>query len=842
MLRATLRTLWSHKLRLLLSGAAVVLGVAFVSGTLVFTDTLQKTFNDLFTQVSTDVTVTPKTEFSTAESFGAGTASLPAAMLDTVRGVDGVAKAEGSVFTGGVVIVGKDGKPVGTPGAPSFGVNWSDDPDLSPLRLVQGRGPETSGEVAIDSQSADKGGFAVGDRVTLLTSGPRIEETVVGIFRYGSTGNLAGASIAAFDLATAQRLLLEPGHYTSIDVKAKPGVSQDTLAGRVRAVLPADQTVVKTGQQVIDESAQSVSDGLRFVNIFLLVFALVALFVGTFIILNTFSMLVAQRTRELALLRAVGATRRQVARSVLGEAAVVGLLGGVTGLLLGVLLALGLRQLFKVIGFDIPSGGLELQPRTVVVAVLLGLVVTVVAAYLPARRASRVPPVAALRADVTVPSRSLRLRLLAGVPLAVVGVAALVASGPANGSAAATLVGVGALLTLVGAITLSPVLSAPVIGTLGAPWRRSATGRLAVLNAQRNPRRTASTASALMIGLALVTAFGVLGASTTASTDAVLGDVLKADYVVSGTGFQPFSPDVAKALAAVPGVGVVSRVQTIPAMVAGERVAATAVDPATVLQTVNLTMTEGSVAALSSGGLAVDSALAKTHGYRLGQSIDMTFQEGVRPMVVVGIYDAATGFNGYAMALQTARDAGVPDVDSSLYVTAAPGVDAASLRPAVDAALQPFPNVRVQDQTEFKAQIRGQINQLLSLIYALLALAVFIAVLGIVNTLVLSVVERTREIGLLRAVGTTRRQLRRMIRVESVVIAVFGALLGVVLGLVFGVALQRAIADQGISVLSVPWVLLLAFLVVAALVGVLAALWPARRASRLDVLQAVTTE
>jgi len=842
-LRATLRTLWSHKLRLLLSGAAVVLGVAFVSGTLVFTDTLQKTFNDLFTQVSTDVTVTPKTEFTTAESFGAGTtASLPASMLDTVRGVDGVAKAEGSVFTAGVVIVGSNGKAIGTPGAPSFGVNWSDDPELSPLRLVSGRGPVKSGEVAIDSQSADKGLLKVGDTATLLTSGPRVQATVVGIFRYGSTGNLAGASIAAFDAVTAQQLLLQPGHFTSIDVKAKPGVSQDTLAAQIRAVLPATETVVKTGQQVTDESAKSISDGLRFINIFLLVFALVALFVGTFIILNTFSMLVAQRSRELALLRAVGATRRQVRRSVLGEAAVVGTLGGVTGLLLGVLLALGLRALFKVIGLDIPGGGLELKPRTVVVSILLGLVVTLVAAYLPARRASRVPPVAALRDDVTVLGGSLRIRLVAGIPMAVIGLAALVASGPASGSLAASLVGLGALLTLVAAITLSPALSSPVIGALGAPWRRSATGRLAVLNAQRNPRRTASTASALMIGLALVSAFGILGASTTASTDAILGQVLKADYVVTGTGFQPFSPDVAKALAGVQGVGTVSRVQTVPAMVDGQRVNGTAVDPHTVLTVVNLSMAEGSIGALSTGGLAVDTNLAKAKGYRLGQAIEVTFQGGVKSLPLVAIYHAETGFGGYAMSLQTAHDAGGPDVDTTVYALAAPGVDGASLRPAIDAALAAYPNVQVQDQTEFKAQVRGQINQLLSLIYALLALAIFIAVLGIINTLVLSVVERTREIGLLRAIGTTRRQLRRMIRVESVVIAVFGALLGIVLGLVFGVALQRAIADQGINVLSVPWVLLVAFLGVAGLVGVLAALWPARRAARLDVLRAVTTE
>ena len=363
-------------------------------------------------------------------------------------------------------------------------------------------------------------------------------------------------------------------------------------------------------------------------------------------------------------------------------------------------------------------------------------------------------------------------------------------------------------------------------------------------NAQRNPRRTASTASALMIGLALVSAFGVLGASTTASTDAVLDQVLKADFVVTGTGFQPFSPEVAKALAGVQGVG--HRLPGADRARHGRRPAghrSPRSTPTPSLSVVNLSVAEGSIGALSTGGLAVDTTLAKAKGYRLGQH-----RRGDLPGRRSGRCPSSRSttprpaFGGYAMSLQTAHDAGVPDVDTTLYVLAAPGVDAASLRPAIDAALAAYPNVQVQDQTEFKAQISGQINQLLSLIYALLALAIFIAVLGIVNTLVLSVVERTREIGLLRAVGTTRRQLRRMIRVESVVIAVFGALLGIVLGVVFGVALQRAIADQGINVLSIPWVLLVAFLVVAGLVGVLAALWPARRAARLDVLRAVTTE
>lgn len=841
MLRATLRSLAAHKLRLLLSGVAVVLGVAFVAGTLVFTDTLQRTFDQLFTQTDTDVVVTPKQAFDDTSGLGGVTATLPADLVPTVRAVDGMAKAEGFVFATGVTIIGSDGEPVGVMGAPAFGSNWSQDPDLSPYRLTEGRGPTSDGEVAIDSQSADTGDLAVGDEVTLITSGPRVTATLVGIFRYGTSGNLAGASIAAFSTPVAQRLLLpEPG-FTSIEGMAEPGVTQEQLALRVSAAVPAG-VKVQTGAEVADEQAAAVSEGLQFINIFLLVFAFVALFVGTFLILNTFSMLVAQRTRELALLRAVGATRGQVTRSVLGEAAIVGLLGGLTGLGVGILLAVVLQRLFALIGFDLPSEGLVVAPRTVVVAVLLGLVVTVVAAYLPARRASQTPPVAAMRTDVSLPARSLRRRAVAGLALFAAGVVALAASPAASGQQAAALVGLGALLCLVGAIVFGPVAARPAVRTIGAVFRRSTTGRIAVQNAGRNPRRTATTAVALMIGLTLVTAFGVLGASTTASTDAVIDDVVRTDYLVSSRTFQPFSPEVAAAVSAVEGVGVVSSVRIAPALVEGDQTIVAGVDPATITDVLALSLSKGSLSELDGGGLLVDDQQATALGYRIGQQVPVVFQTGPTTLRVVGVYAQTGGFSGYVVSQRTLEQAGVPVLDQALYVQAAPGTDAAGLRPALEAAIAPFPVVQLQDQTEFKAEIRQQVNQLLTLIYALLGLAVLIAVLGIINTLVLSVVERTREIGLLRAVGTTRRQLRSMIRVESVVIAVFGAGLGIVLGLGFGVALQRAIAEQGIRVLSIPWGLLAAFVLVSGIVGVLAALWPARRAARLDVLQAVTTE
>lgn len=840
MLKATLRSLLAHKLRLLLSGAAVVLGVAFVAGTLIFTDTLQKTFNDLFTQTTTDVVLTPKQEFEDTSGVLPPTASLPSELVPVVQDVDGVAKAEGIVFTTGVSIIGKDGDPVGVQGAPSFGSTWSEDPDLSPYRIAEGRGPVTGGEVAIDSQSAQQGDLSVGDTVTLITTGPRLEPTIVGIFRYGTTGNLAGASIVAFLPTEAQRILLAPDRFTEIDVKADPGVSQEELRRRIAAAVGPDVTV-KTGAEVADQAAASVSEGLQFVNIFLLVFALVALFVGTFLILNTFSMLVAQRTRELGLLRAVGATRRQVTASVLGEAAIVGTLGGATGLVFGLGLATGLKALFERLGLDLPTGGLVLQPRTVVASLLLGLVVTVAAAYLPARRASRVPPVAALRSGVTVSTRSLRFRLLSGAVVLLAGIAALAGSAPADGRDAAVLVGVGALLSLIGVIVLAPALSRPAVRLLGRPFRTT-TGRIAVQNAARNPRRTAVTASALMIGLALVTAFGILGASTTASTDAVIDDVLTTDYLVSARSFQPFTPEVAAALRKVDGVGTVSTIRIAPARIGGKQTSVTGVETGTISQMLDLPTGEGSLDDLDRPGIGVDSNLAQNEGYRLGETIEVTFPTGKRSLPLVAVYTSESGFSGYVVDNATFVAAGLPALDAQVYLKAQPGTDAAALRPALEQALDPYPTVELQDQTQLKKQIRDQIQQLLTLIYALLALAVLIAVLGIVNTLVLSVVERTREIGLLRAVGTTRRQLRRMIRVESVVIAVFGAILGTAMGLVFGVALQRSLADSGIEVLQVPWAQLAAFLVVSGVVGVLAAVWPARRAARLDVLDAIATE
>ena len=485
MLRATLRGLSAHKVRLLLTAVAVVLGVAFVTGALVFTDTLGRTFHDLFTQTSPDVVVTPRSAIGTGSPGLDASVTVPGPVLATVRAVPGVDRAGGSVLVNGVQVVGKDGTVVGSPGAPAFGSSWSDDPDLAPFRLVAGRGPARAGEVAVDTQTASKAGLSVGSTVELTTPGPTLHDTVVGVFRFGTTGNLAGASIVAFDVRTAQQVLLQGADaYTQVSARASPGVSQGTLRARVAAALGprALRTLdVRTGRAAADQQAQRITDNLKFFGYFLLAFAGIALVVGSFIILNTFTMLVAQRTRELALLRAVGASRGQVTRSVLLEAAVVGVVGSTVGLGLGVLLSVGLRALFAALGLDLPAGPLVLTPATVLRAYAVGLLVTLVAAYVPARRASRVPPVAALRADARTSTRSLLARTATGCAALAVGLALVVAGLHATGNAAPTLVSFGGLAVLVAAVVLSPAVVRP---------RAARAGRAgATLRGHRSDRR-----------------------------------------------------------------------------------------------------------------------------------------------------------------------------------------------------------------------------------------------------------------------------------------------------------------------------------------------------------------
>src|SRR5262245_46470659 len=846
MLRATLRSLFAHKIRMALTAVAIVLGVAFVAGTLIFTDTLGRTFDKFFAAVSSDVTVTKHSEFDSGEN--ASPSTLPASVVDAVKKVPGVAKAEGSIFVDGVDIVNKGGDGVlGAPGAPHFGASWADpgSTESGSVRIVEGKPPAAADQVVVDAITAKNEKLKVGEHLSLVTPSkdtPRLDATLVGVFDYKGSQGIGGATVAVFDDQTAQRLLTGPGLFSAVEVTGEPGVSNAALAGRVKQVVGAEYDV-KTAAQTAADASADIRQGLSFINTFLLVFAAIALFVGIFLMLNTFSMLVAQRTRELALLRAVGASRRQVTRSVLGEAFVVGLVGSTVGIGLGFGLALLLKALFGQLGLELTGAKLVFEPRTAIVAYVVGILVTMTAAYFPARRAAKIPPVAALRDDVALPESSLRLRLIMGSTLTAVGATAL---GLGLAGSKIQAVGLGVLLIMIGVILLTPLIARRVVGALGTPFAKAygPVGKLARENALRNPRRTSATASALMIGLALVAALATLGASAKKSTDALVDESIKAGYTVQSSNFAGFSPHIADSLAGVQGVDLVAREQYRQAKVDGKDVQVSGFDPGTLDAVLNLTFKEGSADGLQGDGLLIDDNVAKSEKLAIGDPVTVQMQAGSQRARVAGIFKHVPFESGYMLPSALVKKLSGDQRDGFLYVKTASG---ANVRPALDAAIKPFPNVELQNQQEFKDQISGNLDQLLYVMYALLALAIIIAAIGIVNTLALSVYERTREVGLLRAVGMGRRQLRRMIRIESVVISVFGALLGMALGVILGLALLAGLRDEGLDKISVPWVTpwygsLLTFVVVAIVIGVLAAIWPARRASRIDLIEAIRSE
>ncbi|MBR7741977.1 FtsX-like permease family protein [Phycicoccus sp. BSK3Z-2] len=850
MLRTTWRGILAHKLRLLLSAVAVVLGVAFVAGSYVFTDTLERAFTGLTSGSVGDVVVTPGDGGANGLAGGAaGSATIPDDVVRSLAQVPGAARADGRITTFGTYVVDAEGGLVGTAGPPGIALSYTGGPAANGVdvaTLVEGRWPGGAGEAVLDTGTAGRSGYAVGDTMPLVTSGtePRVEVTLVGTAEFGGS-SLVGASIVMLDPEQAQDLYLGGADaWSQVWVTRADGVSQEELLAEVEAVLP-DGLSATTGDAAAEAASSLIDEALSFVTTFLLVFAGVALTVGAFLIVNTFSILVAQRSRELALLRAIGATRRQVGRSVLLEAGVVGLVGSAVGVGLGLLLALLIRWVFSLVGLDLGSDPLVLRPRTVVVAVVVGVVVTLLAAYLPARRAGRVPPVAAMRDDAALAEGGTRWRLVVGGLLLVAGVVGMT-GGLAGWSAEPTYVlGGGIFGVLVGTALMSPVIGRPVLGLLGVLYRRAfgAVGRMAEQNARRNPRRTGATASALMIGVSLVTLMAVLGASTKASIDAALAEDVVADYVVSSVVGQGFSPSVTDAVAAADGVDAVVRVRQARLTLDGDRERAFGVDPGQLARVSQPVVVDGSLERLGADRVAISAELAQQSGLAVGDatSIDFAGQQLSARVVATYTEDAVLQAD-VTMSLEAFDALGVPPTDVTTYVTARPGADRDTLRAALDAAVADLPTVTVADQAEYAAEQREPIDRLLFIVYALLGLAVVIAVLGIVNTLALSVVERVREIGLLRAVGLSRRQLRTMLRLESVAIAVLGAVLGIGLGLVFALALQRSLADDGIDVLAVPWAQLVLFVAVAALVGVLAALWPGRRAARLDVLRAIASE
>ncbi len=860
MRKVTWRNLVARKLRLLLSAFAIVLGIAFLSGSLVFTDTIGESFDQIANGTVTDVAVRPITDTSdaVATSINRDARTIPAKYVDEVAALPDVARAEGAINGVGLFVIKRDNHLLGGTGAPTIALNAGKGdpiPNAAGQQMIEwksGGMPTQAGEIAMDSRSAELAGYGLGFTVKLAmpSDPPIIEAELVGIFDFAA-GGLAGATLVIFDDASAQKYFTDgEDAFTLIQVEGKPGVSQKELAEQVSTVIPQGTEAV-TGDVVAQESKDLFDQLLGFLNTFLLVFAGIALVVGTFLIVNTFSILVAQRSRELALLRAMGASRRQVSRSVLTEAFVIGVIGSTAGLALGFGLASLLKILFSNFGLDLSGTALVFQARTIVVSYVVGVLVTMLAAWIPARRASRVPPVAAMRDDVAMPESSLRWRLLLAVVFGLVGAAAMAAGLWFDVPRPVIWVGVGIFGVLMAVALGSPLIAVPVLAVFGVLYRGlfKAVGQLAAQNARRNPRRTAATASALMIGLALVTTMSILGASINKSIDAAVDREFSADFIVQNASGQPFSTQIAEDLADVPGVAAVSPSQLIVLDVtassgsdgSGSQVFASAIEPDQFAQVFTLDYSAGG-APTAEDTISVSETTAEDLGLTVGQEVDLAFTTGTFPTEVTGIYADSQIVGGAVVPMSTVTTAGIKRGDTTLAINAEPDAGQATLKANLERAVADNPTVVVQDKVSFAEAQRAQVNTLLYLIYALLGLAIVIAVLGIVNTLALSVIERTREIGLLRAVGLTRPQLRRMVRLESVAIAILGAVLGIGAGLLFGIALQRSFADDGITDLAIPIGSLTVFVVVSAVVGVLAAVLPARRAAKLDVLTAIGGE
>ena len=847
MLTATLRGMFAHKLRLVLTTASISLGVAFLAGTLLLTDTMGLAFEQLFGKVSagTDAVVRTEAPYTSSEGTSTSRGPIAASVLTDVSKVDGVRTAEGTV-SGYALLTDNDGRAILTNGgAPTLGYSMAADEDLrGDVDLMSGEAPDSPTEVAIDATSAEENDIALGSTIKVLLQGPTQEFTVVGTVGFGGEKNLGGTTSAYFDTATAQKLLGTPGYFDAINVAADDGVSQSALAERLDAVVP-EGTEAVTGATVAQENSDAIKKDLKFVGILFMIFAGIALFVGSFIIWNTFTMIVTQRAREIALLRAIGATRRQVLRSLVLEALMLGAAASAIGLGLGVLVAKGLRMLMDFVGFSLPSTSLQIEPRTIWVSMLVGTLVTVVASLVPARRATRVLPIEALRESTPGAEKHSKLRAVTGLGMLGAGVAAMLSS--LYGGSPFGIFGIGLAAVLLGVIVSLPLAVRPLAALIAAPLRwRGLPGELAKQNSMRNPRRTSSTAAALMVGLTLVVSMGVFASSLKASFGDVIADQTNADLFIATSSTQApgFSPSVIDAVKDVPGVDEVSANGWGQARVADADSSYSAVDPATAEDVMNLEVSQGSIAALGTNGVVVSKSAATTNSWKLGDEITAEFAEsGKHALHVVGIYDGK-GWIGdnFILSIDEQNAFAGPQLVSTGLVTLAAGADAGQVQDAIEAALADHPDAQVLDQAGFEKVASGFIDQLLTFVTVMLLLAVLIALLGIVNTLALSVFERTRELGLLRAVGMTRAQVRAMVRWESVVISLIGASSGAVLGIGIGVALSQALKDEGIKAISIPGPQIALYVALAAVAGVLAALGPARSAAKVDVLKAVVTD
>ncbi|MDI9836201.1 ABC transporter permease [Streptomyces sp. KAU_LT] len=844
MFRTALRNVLAHKARLLMTVLAVMLGVAFVSGTLVFADTLSSAFRNQSAKSYDDVAVAV-TSYASPDDPDEEP-GLSARTIEKIAAVDGVASARGRVegFAG---VADPDGKLIGV-GWSNKGSNFAPgkDGEDSAYTFTEGSGPVKDDQIALDRDSASKGEYEVGDRVRVATNGPVKEYTLSGVFTTEDGAVNAGGSLVLFDTAVAQKQYLKPGYFESATVTAAPGASDAKILDAVKPLLP-EHAEARTGQALADEQADDIERGMSSLKQVLLGFAGIALFVGVFLISNTFTMLVAQRTKEIALMRAVGASRRQITRSVLAEAALVGLVASVVGFILGVGLAAGLRSGMAAFEMKIPDGPLIIGATPVIAAITVGVLITMLAAWLPGRRAAKIPPVAAMNSvHAAATTKSLVLRNSLGAAITALGAGGIVAGASSGGEDGRMLIGAGAFLALIGVIVLIPLLSRPVIALvrplLVGPF--GVAGKLAGQNAVRNPRRTGATASALAIGLTLVTGLSVLGITVGTAIDKMTTDNIKADYMVSMANGGDLDRSALTALEKADGVSAVSPQQSVYFQAGDDDyVSASAVTPGDIERVLRMDLVSGDLGTLADGQLAVAEKTARGKGWKTGDSVPVTFGDEKKQTLKVGaVYKDSEFLSPVVVSTDVVGPHETRPYIRQIFVKMDGGQSGANEKVLVD-ALGDNPAITIMDRQDIRNEFGGAINTLLNIMYGLLAMALIIAVLGVVNTLAMSVFERQQEIGMLRAIGLDRRRVKRMVRLEAVVISVFGAVVGVALGSFLGWAIGETFADQvpGYA-LVLPWDRIGIFLVLAGLVGVLAALWPARNAARLNMLNTIKAE
>ncbi|MQS13762.1 FtsX-like permease family protein [Streptomyces kaniharaensis] len=852
MYRTALRNVLAHKGRLLMTALAVMLGTAFVAGTMVFSDTFDKAMRDSNSKSYSDVSVqvvdyAAGSRASAKEQSESGSAKLTDATVQQLAALPGAAGARGVVsgFTG---VADHNGNLIGQSWS-ARGANFAPGPDGKDARypMAEGQGPTNGKEIALDRRTADKGGYKVGDTVRVAATGPVIEAKLTGIFTTDNPVVSSGGTLTLFDRATAQELLLEPGRYSSIVLTAKPGTTEDALLAQVKPTVPSGQHFdTETGEQLKAEEQRMIADGTKTLRTVLLAFAGISLFVGIFIIANTFTMLVAQRTKELALLRAIGASRKQVTRSVLAEALVIGAVSAVAGLVAGVGIGAGLQSLVGSLNENMPSASLVIKPVTIVVTLVVGIKVTVLSALLPAMRASRIAPVAAMSSgDQPASQKSLMVRNVIGSVLAAGGLA-LIGYGASTGNDSGRMpVALGAFLALIGVFVLLPLLSRPVIALIGPVLRKLAgtPGKLAQQNAVRNPRRTAATAAALTIGLTLVSGLTVMGASVSGAIDKAITSSMKADYLVGAAEGMGLSDKVPGEIAGAPGVVASSPMTESYWELNGVTKAITGLNADSFDQLAQIKLISGSTAALGKGQLLVDQNVATRFNVTTGSTVTVDFRDGSTGQLTVGGVYEKGGMLGPAVLANGEVAKHNPKAHISDVLVKGKDGATGALKQSLKDATGANPVIEVKSKQDVRDQFSQAITVVLNIMYGLLAMSVLVAILGVINTLAMSVFERKREIGMLRAIGLDRRGIKRMVRLESVVISVFGAGIGLLLGCFIAWAIIGTLKSSLAGLTTVlPYGQLALFLGLAGLVGLVAALWPARRASRLDILESIKTD